>query len=118
MLKQNLNGSWTYKRLGGKEKGTARVPSDIYRDLLDNDQIPDPYYRDNELELKWIGENGWVYSRDFSIDKTFLENDQVILKCHGLDTLATITLNGDVLATTDNIVELPQPEPEPEEKAD
>ena len=103
MLKQNLNGSWTYKRLGGKEKGTARVPSDIYRDLLDNDQIPDPYYRDNELELKWIGENGWVYSRDFSIDKTFLENDQVILKCHGLDTLATITLNGDVLATTDNM---------------
>jgi len=33
----------------------AQVPGDVHLDLLRNNLIPDPFYRDNEARLQWIG---------------------------------------------------------------
>ena len=57
MMIKMLNGEWNFERVGGEEKGTAVVPGDIYKDLLDNRMIENPFYRDNELFLDWIGES-------------------------------------------------------------
>lgn len=98
-----LNGTWQYERKGGEESGPAAVPGDIYRYLLDNGQIPDPFYRDNEEYLQWIGESDWTFRRTFDVPADLLKYDRVLLRCHGLDTLATIILNGEMLAETDNM---------------
>ena len=67
MDKLSLNGRWQYERKGGGESGIATVPGDIYMDLLNNKQIPDPFYRDNEEYLQWIGDSEWSFQRTFTI---------------------------------------------------
>jgi len=34
------------------------VPGDVHLDLLKNGNIPDPFYRDNEVKLQWIEKAG------------------------------------------------------------
>ncbi len=100
---QRLNGEWTVACKERNIKIPAIVPGDVYRDLLKAKQIPDPFYRDNEEQCKWIGESDWTCTRDFTVSKALLKRERVLLKCHGLDTLATLTINGQPVATTDNM---------------
>lgn len=103
MQKQSLNGKWTAACKKREITIPAMVPGDVYKDLLKAKQIPDPFYRDNVEQCKWIGESDWVYSRDFSVSKALLKQEQVFLKCHGLDTLATVRINGKKIAAPDNM---------------
>jgi beta-mannosidase len=66
-------------------------------------EIEDPFFRENEKDLQWIGETDWRYWRDFRVSASLLEFDRVLLRCHGLDTLATIRINGKLVARTDNM---------------
>jgi beta-mannosidase len=98
----SLNGEW--KLSGGNFSGIkAKVPGCVHTDLLDLGKIPDPYYRDNEKQLMWIGETDWEYTRSFEIGKDMLKNEHVVLLCEGLDTLADIKINGSTVAKTDNM---------------
>ncbi|HEX3053062.1 MAG TPA: hypothetical protein VHP83_20555, partial [Aggregatilineaceae bacterium] len=99
----NLNGAWRLYQAGEKDAIAATVPGTVHTDLLAAGKIPDPYYRDNEARVQWIGETDWTYSRHFTLDKAFLTHEQVLLHCDGLDTLAEITVNGQPVATTDNM---------------
>ena len=105
MIEQlDLCGDWTLWRSDEPEKPfPASVPGCVHLDLMDADEIPDPFYRDNENDLMWIGESDWTYERTFSVSEDLLERDRVLLRCEGLDTLATITLNDEELASTDNM---------------
>lgn len=98
----SLNGAWKFRQKGDDSWLPATVPGCAHTDLLAADQIPDPYYRDNENHLKWIGETDWFYSRKFLVPAEFLNHSQVLLQCHSLDTLATISLNGQVIGKTNN----------------
>ena len=71
----------------------AFVPGTVHTDLMAMDKIPDPFYRDNELKVKWVAETDWEYRRTFDVDEAFLEKEKVHLVCEGLDTVATIYLN-------------------------
>jgi len=99
----SLNGRWTLRKAGDKSTVTATVPGDVYMDLLRAKSIPDPFYRDNEEGLQWIGESDWTYERTFKVPASILKRDRVLLRCAGLDTLATVRLNGNPLAKTDNM---------------
>ena len=99
----DLDGEWTLQQAGKEEIIKATVPGSVHTDLLAASKIPDPYYRDDEDRLQWIGEVDWVYKRTFDIQKDFLEHEQVLLRCEGLDTLATIKINSREIAGTDNM---------------
>src|SRR5689334_13960555 len=103
----SLNGEWRAAQAGGTGKAAAKIPAQvpgcIHTDLLAAGKIPDPYYRDNELSLQWIGEVDWVYSRTFNVPASLLQHEQVLLRCEGLDTFATIRINGSELARTNNM---------------
>jgi len=81
----------------------ATIPGCVHTDLLDSGKIPDPYFRDNEKRLMWIGETNWEYSRNFDIGKSVLDNEHIVLRCEGLDTFAVIKINGNMVARTDNM---------------
>lgn len=99
----SLDGTdWHVREQGSGESLPATVPGCIHTDLLAAKKIPDPFYRDNEARLQWIGEKTWVYTRSFDVPAEFLEHENVTLLCEGLDTLATVTLNGREIARTDN----------------
>jgi beta-mannosidase len=104
MERLDLCGDWTLWRKDEPQKQfPASVPGCVHLDLMANSEIPDPFYRDNEDQLMWIGESDWTYERTFSADEELLERDRVLLRCEGLDTLATISLNGEEVASTDNM---------------
>ena len=104
MEKLTLNGAWTLDIPGSSfPRVNATVPGSVYHDLLTAGQIPDPFYRDSENEALKIMDNDFVYSRSFTVPAGLLENDAVVLRCEGLDTLATVTVNGTVVGTGKNM---------------
>ena len=107
MQRITLNGRWTAE-LNRSERDQAikipaTVPGDIHADLLKAGKIPDPFYRDNERALQWIGEADWTYSRSFTVSAKLLATKQIVLRCDGLDTFAEVSINGHPVAKTDNM---------------
>jgi len=98
----NLDGSWEFRKGGDTSWLPATVPGCVHTDLLIANQIPDPYYRDNENEVKWIGETTWTYKKNFNVSAEFLQQSKVLLHCESLDTLSTISINGQEIGKTDN----------------
>ena len=104
MQKLSLGGAWVLDIPGSAfPRVPAQVPGSVYHDLLTAGEIPDPFYRDNENEALKLMENDFVYSRSFTVPASLLENDAVVLHCDGLDTLATVTVNGCLVGTAKNM---------------
>ncbi|RRJ96888.1 hypothetical protein Ga0100231_024310 [Opitutaceae bacterium TAV4] len=82
----------------------ATVPGCVHTDLLRDGQIPDPFYGTNELDLQWIEERDWEYQTTFNLSSSLLnDHEHIDLVADGLDTIATVYLNGHKLAATDNM---------------
>ena len=79
------------------------VPGCVHRDLLRHRAIPDPFWGSNELSLQWIEERAWEYRATFTVAADLLTEDEVELVADGLDTVATVTLNGTEVARTENM---------------
>ena len=73
----------------------ATVPGNVFLDLLAAGHIPDPYMGTNELALRWIGQCDWTYETAF--ERPGDGADVLALVFEGLDTLATIWLDGRLL---------------------
>lgn len=99
----SLNGAWRVRRADSDLSAPATVPGCVHTDLLAAGQIPDPFHRDNEHAVLWIGETDWVYCRTFNVPAELLQMERVLLHCAGLDTLATVTVNGEPVGATDNM---------------
>src|SRR6478672_11562093 len=93
----SLNGEWQLYRAQESTASAALVPGCVHMDLLRTGQLEDPFYRDNEARQYWIGETDWTYQRTFSLPAEALEHQRVLLRCYGLDTLATVEVNGAVV---------------------
>ena len=79
------------------------MPGCVHRDLLRLGLIPDPFWASNELQLQWIEERDWEYRATFAVPAALLAEEVVDLVADGLDTVATVTLNGREVARTDNM---------------
>jgi len=75
----------------------------VHTDLLALGRIPDPFVGDNEKRVQWVAEADWEYRRSFLAEPELLHQPQVWLVCDGLDTLATVSLNGHELGRTNNM---------------
>ena len=103
MQTQSLTGSWQFRQAGTVEWLPAQVPGGVHTDLLAAGCIPDPFAADNEQRVQWVAESDWEYRRSFVIAPELSREDHLWLVCDGLDTLATITLNGHRLGSADNM---------------
>lgn len=56
-----LHEGWTLRQVGREESYPAKVPGLVHLDLFQNGLIGDPFYRDNEKGLQWIGKTDWEY---------------------------------------------------------
>mgnify|MGYP000194137730 CR=1 FL=1 len=81
----------------------ATVPGAVHTDLLAAGLIEDPYGYDAETRLAWIGHTDWTYTATFDFGDDAIAHDRLDLACDGLDTFATLTLNGAPLGTTRNM---------------
>ncbi|NWG17942.1 MAG: glycoside hydrolase family 2 protein [Chloroflexi bacterium] len=99
----SLDQNWTFRQVNALDDLPAKVPGVVHLDLMAHDKIADPFFRDNEKEQYWIGETDWHYRCTFEVSAEDLEHSGIRLVFHGLDTLATVTLNGVSIGTTDNM---------------
>jgi beta-mannosidase len=98
-----LDGLWQVKQVGTDDTFTGRVPGDVMGDLLAAGRISDPFYRDDEKHVQWVGDVDWVYWREFNVSAADLDCPLVVLHCEGLDTLATVRVNGHIVGRGDNM---------------
>lgn len=111
---RDLHDGWTLRCVGGPAPACyaralapdgpgvpAAVPGTVHTDLLAAGLIPDPYLDDNERLLAWIGRCDWEYRTTFAwaAEDGAVRHD---IAFDGLDTVATITLNGTELGRTAN----------------
>ena len=100
---QPLTTNWQFRQANTEDWLPATVPGGVHTDLLANKRIPDPFVGDNEKKVAWVAESDWDYHTTFDADADLLAQPQIWLVCDGLDTLATVTLNGAKLGETDNM---------------
>ena len=94
---------WTLRDETQTQSLRAVVPGSTYTDLLRAGKIPDPFYGDNNAKVQWVAEKNWFYERAFEAPAELLAKRHVELVCHGLDTLATVWLNGQQVGRADNM---------------
>lgn len=100
-----INKNWEFKQA---DKGDCKFlpvgqfPTNVHLDLLAHGLIPDPFIGKNELDVQWIGEAQWVYRTTFAAAEV-PENARAVLAFDGLDTFATVVLNGKTILETENM---------------
>lgn len=73
-------------------------------DLLAAGVIDEPYYRFNDVAYQWIALDSWTYTREFTLSAAELSSaSRVVLSAEGLDTVATVSVNGIQVLSSDNM---------------
>ncbi|MBD5509034.1 MAG: glycoside hydrolase family 2 protein [Lachnospiraceae bacterium] len=111
MEKLTLNGDgWQMQILGEQDiygvngrEIPATIPGSVYGNLLQQGLMPDPFYGMNELDALKLMENDFCFQTAFSLNGEQLAGDFLLLRFDGIDTLADIYLNGELLGHADNM---------------
>jgi beta-mannosidase len=78
------------------------APGDVYLALQAAGRLVDPFGDRAEPSCAWVKYREWWYRSDF--DMPLIDSgERLILDFEGLDTFATIWLNGEVVGATDNM---------------
>lgn len=99
----NLGGAWRMREADSRTWHSAHVPGSVYADLMADGTMPDPFWRENELDAFERMKKDYVYQRTFTVSEAQLAHAHVELVCEGLDTLAHVSLNGREIAFADNM---------------
>ena len=99
----NLGGAWRMREADSETWHSAHVPGSVYADLMADGTMPDPFWRENELDAFERMKKDYVYQRAFTVSEAQLAHAHVELVCEGLDTLAHVSLNGREIAFADNM---------------
>ncbi len=100
---EQLYANWQFSNAKDSVWHSATVPGVIHTDLLVNKLIEDPYWGTNELNLQWIENEDWNYKTIFEITKNQLNQEHIELEFEGLDTYATIFVNGAEVISANNM---------------
>lgn len=99
----NLGGAWRMREADSQTWHSAHVPGSVYADLMADGTMPNPFWRENELDAFERMKKDYVYQRTFTVSEAQLAHAHVELVCEGLDTLAHVSLNGREIAFADNM---------------
>jgi len=110
---QSLDAGWQFRIAPGDvhakdhpramQWSQATVPGSVQTDLTALKLIPDPYWRDDEAKIQWVGLSNWQYRESFNVDPATRARAHVDLVFAGLDTFADVYLNGHKILSADNM---------------
>ncbi|ONI37994.1 glycoside hydrolase [Candidatus Epulonipiscium fishelsonii] len=103
MIKQFLNDNWKIRAIDESEKIVISLPNSVYQAYFEAGKIDNPFFRDNEDLLLPMMDKEYVFNLDFNIEESFIKNKSIDIVFEGLDTLATITLNGVKVGKANNM---------------
>ncbi|KAF3057388.1 Beta-mannosidase B [Daldinia childiae] len=100
-----IDKNWEFKQADKEDSKylpVGQFPTNVHLDLLAHKIIPDPYIGKNEIDVQWVGEAVWVYRTNFATP-TIGSSAKAVLAFDGLDTFATVVLNGKTILETENM---------------
>jgi beta-mannosidase len=106
----NLNQGWFLQQVDDadgiehEKLSVPSVPTDVYQVLLAHGKIADPVKDLNELSVRWVADKQWRYTTKLHIDTSAVKNGETLdLVFEGLDTFATVRLDGQVILESSNM---------------
>ncbi|KAJ5698069.1 Beta-mannosidase B [Penicillium macrosclerotiorum] len=101
--RQSISTGWTFRDRDAEDwMPVPAVPSVVQQDLIANKKLEDPFIGFNELKARWVNERSWVYRNVFQKPDA-PEGATIDLVFDGLDTFATVKLDGNVILQSDNM---------------
>lgn len=104
-----IDKNWEFKQADSEDAQflpVSQFPTNVHLDLMHHGLIPDPYIGKNELDVQWIGEKQWIYQTTFTVPTVPAGGTtatKAVLAFDGLDTFATVVLNGTTVLESDNM---------------
>lgn len=105
-----IDQNWTFRQADNESSDflpVSQFPTNVHLDLLAHKLIPDPFIGKNELDVQWVGEAVWLYRTHFATPTPSTTStgggSRSVLAFDGLDTFATVRLNGKQILKTDNM---------------
>lgn len=95
----SLNQNWSMREREGKVFYHTEVPAMAAYTLYENGVLEDPYYGENEWKTYEALKKDYEFTNTFYLPEKFLEGEEILLRCEGLDTVADIYLNEILLAS-------------------
>jgi len=99
----SLLDGWQFKKSTDTSWGNATVPGTVHTDLIAIGSIEDPFYRLNEHDVQWIDKENWEYQTTFKVSGDQLSKEHIEMEFLGLDTYATVFVNGEQVLKSDNM---------------
>ncbi|KAK4456497.1 glycoside hydrolase [Cladorrhinum samala] len=101
----NLFQGWKFKRLQDEKwHEVKQMPCDVHSGLIETGDILHPFADLNELDAAWIGEETWQYRVAFPApEESTAKSTRTDIIFEGLDTFATVNLNGSQILSSDNM---------------
>ncbi|MCW5720279.1 MAG: glycoside hydrolase family 2 protein [Devosia sp.] len=97
----DLGGEYSLRAPARDIDTTITLPGDVHSALLAQGLIVDPYFGENEKQVMWVNETAWTVERRFVASPADIDL-YLTLTLAEVDCIATISLNGEVVARTDN----------------
>ncbi|XP_070698730.1 beta-mannosidase [Pempheris klunzingeri] len=99
----SLDGKWSLSNSNSSLCLPAEVPGCVHSALQQQGYIQDPYYRFNDASYRWIAFDNWTYTTTFNRSSQLRAKQKLLLVFDGVDTVASISLNGLTIGRTDNM---------------
>ncbi|WP_145412631.1 glycosyl hydrolase 2 galactose-binding domain-containing protein [Paenibacillus xylanexedens] len=116
---QDLSGQWKIQHYEVGEKRAmdvaaaalddrfwigATVPGDVHGALAERGIIDPIYFGHNDVKSRWIEQKEWWYRTTFNLDAGASSEERIELVFEGLDTFATVYVNGHEVGQTANML--------------
>ena len=98
-----LDRGWMFAQSGTDRWLPATVPGTVHQDLLRHRLLPNPFFGLNEEKIQWVENEDWEYKTTFTVTEEQLARDAALMTFEGLDTYASVYLNGSLLLKADNM---------------
>jgi beta-mannosidase len=99
-----IDKNWVFRQADKETSeflSVAQSPTNVHLDLMHHGIIPDPSIGKNEEQVQWVGEKAWIYKTTFPSPE--VHGSTAVLAFHGLDTYATVVLNGEQILKTEDM---------------
>ncbi|MGF6354487.1 beta-mannosidase [Paenibacillus sp. 4624] len=116
---QDLSGQWRIQHYEVGEKRAmdvaaaalddrfwigAAVPGDVHGALEERGIIDPIYFGHNDAKSRWIEQKEWWYRTTFNLERGASSEEHIELVFEGLDTFATVYVNGHEAGKTANML--------------
>ncbi|MCD8398380.1 MAG: glycoside hydrolase family 2 protein [Lachnospiraceae bacterium] len=103
MIRQEIKDNWKLRETGTADFIPAVVPGTVYTDLLREGRMEDPFWKDNEDQALRLMDKDYEYVTEFDCPQELFACERVLLHFDGVDTIADVYLNGQLLGSPCNM---------------